>query len=461
MMRAFGLQELARVVGAEAPTSDVMVQRIVTDTRNLQQGDLFVALRGDRFDGHGFLGAASKAGAVAAIVDKADPGVALPQLVVDDTVQALADLARFNREQSAAAVVAITGSSGKTTLKEMLSAILANEGETLATSGNLNNHIGAPLTLFRLAPEHRFAVIELGASGLGEIAHTVAAARPDVAVITNAGEAHLEGFGSYQNIVQAKGEIIDGVPEAGSVVLNFDDPAFTVWKQRATNRKVISVSAKGGQADYRCAGFEAFDGGYRVKVAISDGRECELMVNLPGEHNIANALLAMAAAEALGAREAAVRNGLASVKPAAGRLERKVLSNQVTVIDDSYNANPSSMKAALDVLASASGTRAGLLGAMAELGADSAKLHQEVGAHAQALGIEKLLVVGNGEGCEALVSGYGNMARRFDTNEQAVDWLLKDITGPVTILVKGSRSSAMDQAVRLLQEKVGNSCCSG
>lgn len=460
-MRAFRLQELAGVLGTAAPSANARVERVVTDTRTLRQGDLFVALRGDRFDGHGFLEAAREAGAAAAVVDTANPDSVLPQLVVPDTVQALADLARFNREQSRAGVVAITGSSGKTTLKEMLAAILVNEGETLATQGNLNNHIGAPLTLLRVAPEHRFAVIELGASGLGEIAHTVAAARPDVAVITNAGEAHLEGFGSYDNIVQAKGEIIDGLGASGTVVLNADDPAYRRWKQRAGARQVVSVSASGAESDYCCTGFESLGEGYRITIAIRGGRECQLEIALPGEHNISNALLAMAAAEALGASEASVRVGLAAVKTAAGRLERKVLSERVTVIDDSYNANPSSMKAALEVLAGAPATRVALLGAMAELGSGSAQLHQEVGTHARKLGVEQLLVVGAGSDCAALTTGFGDVARCFDTHEQAVDWLLEKVTGPLTVLVKGSRSSAMDQAVRLLQEKVGHSCCSG
>ncbi|MCK7543866.1 UDP-N-acetylmuramoyl-tripeptide--D-alanyl-D-alanine ligase [Marinobacter bryozoorum] len=461
MMRAFRLQELAGVLGTAAPSANTRVERVVTDTRTLRQGDLFVALRGDRFDGHGFLEAAREAGAAAAVVDTTNPDSVLPQLVVPDTVQALADLARFNREQSRAGVVAITGSSGKTTLKEMLAAILLNEGETLATQGNLNNHIGAPLTLLRVAPEHRFAVIELGASGLGEIAHTVAAARPDVAVITNAGEAHLEGFGSYDNIVQAKGEIIDGLGASGTVVLNADDPAYRRWKQRAGARQVVSVSASGAESDYCCTGFESLGEGYRITVAIRGGRECQLEIALSGEHNISNALLAMAAAEALGASEASVRGGLAAVKTAAGRLERKVLSERVTVIDDSYNANPSSMKAALEVLAGAPATRVALLGAMAELGPGSAQLHQEVGTHARKLGVEQLLVVGAGSDCAALTTGFGDVARCFDTHEQAVDWLLEKVTGPLTVLVKGSRSSAMDQAVRLLQEKVGHSCCSG
>ncbi|WP_328186731.1 UDP-N-acetylmuramoyl-tripeptide--D-alanyl-D-alanine ligase [Marinobacter sp. OP 3.4] len=460
MMRALSLAEIARVLGVQAPAAAGSARDICTDTRALQAGDLFVALRGERFDGHGFLETAREVGAVAAVVDTVDAKVALPQLVVPDTIQALADLARCNRELSDARVIAVTGSSGKTTLKEMLSAILTNEGATLATLGNLNNHIGAPLTLFRLSPKHRYAVIELGASGVGEIAHTVAATRPEVAVITNAGEAHLEGFGSYENIVLAKGEIIDGVVDGGTVVLNRDDRAFDTWKERAGNRRVVSVSARGGAADYRCTDHQFADGAYTIEVETPGGRR-SLVLRMPGEHNICNALLAMAAAEAVGVGESAVREGLEAVKPAAGRLERKELNDRVTVIDDSYNANPTSMKAALDVLAREASTRVAVLGGMAELGPEGDRLHREVGEHARSQGIEQLLVVGTTEGCNALVSGFGDDARRFDTHQQAVEWLLAHITGPMTVLVKGSRSSAMDQVVKMLQEKVNDPCCSG
>ncbi|MFL1483874.1 UDP-N-acetylmuramoyl-tripeptide--D-alanyl-D-alanine ligase [Marinobacter sp. LN3S78] len=461
MMQALSLAEIARVLGVKAPAAAGSARDICTDTRALQPGDLFVALRGERFDGHGFLETAREVGAVAAVVDTADAKVALPQLVVPDTIQALADLARRNRELSDARVIAVTGSSGKTTLKEMLSAILSNEGATLATLGNLNNHIGAPLTLFRLSPKHRYAVIELGASGVGEITHTVAATRPEVAVITNAGEAHLEGFGSYENIVLAKGEIIDGVVDGGTVVLNRDDPAFGTWKKRAGNRRVVSVSARGDAADYRCIGYRFGDGAYTIQVETPDHGERSLVLKLPGEHNICNALLAMAAAEAVGAGDTAVRQGLEAVRPAAGRLERKRLNDRVTVIDDSYNANPTSMKAALDVLAREASTRVAVLGGMAELGPEGDRLHREVGEHARNQGIEQLLVVGTTEGCDALVSGFGDDARRFDTHQQAVEWLLAHMTGPMTVLVKGSRSSAMDQVVKMLQEKVNNPCCSG
>ena len=456
MMRTLTLGEIARVLGAVEPDSGVQVRDICTDTRALQEGDLFVALRGERFDGHDFLETARQAGAVAAVVDTVNESVALPQLAVADTVQALATLGRYNRQLSNARVVAVTGSSGKTTFKEMLSAVLAREGETMATLGNLNNHIGVPLTIFRLAPKHRFAVIELGASAVGEIAHTVSAARPEVAVITNAGEAHLEGFGGYDNIVLGKGEIIDGVPQDGTVVLNRDDPAFDIWRQRAGKRRVLSVSAGGDSADYRCTGRVQEAGGYRIRVTPPAGGERSLLLRLPGEHNICNALLAMAAAEAVGASETAIAEGLAAVQPAAGRLERKVLRPGVTVIDDSYNANPSSMKAALEVLSREHPTRVAVLGGMAELGADGNAMHREVGEHGRRLGIEHVIVVGTSESCRELAAGAGEPAVRCDNHQQAVDWLLANVGEPMTVLVKGSRSSAMDQVVKMLQEKVNH-----
>ena len=253
-MRAFTLAEAAVWLKAAEPAgaAEVTCQGVSTDTRAIRDGDLFVALRGERFDGHEFVAQAKQAGAVAAVVDSAVAGADIPQLVVEDTVEALAALAAAQRDESRAQFVAVTGSSGKTTVREMTGAILGNGGPVLVTQGNLNNHIGVPLTLFRLTPEHRFGVIELGASGVGEIAHTVAITRPDVAILTNAGQAHLEGFGGYDKVVQAKGEIIDAVAPTGVVVLNRDDPAFEIWRDRAGTRRVIAVSASGHpDADYR------------------------------------------------------------------------------------------------------------------------------------------------------------------------------------------------------------------
>ncbi|MBE0484917.1 UDP-N-acetylmuramoyl-tripeptide--D-alanyl-D-alanine ligase [Marinobacter sp.] len=465
MMRDFSLAEArdwlqAELAGTAVDIGAIQFEGVSTDTRALLPGQLYVALRGEQFDGHEFLAQATSKGAVAAVVDVASSAVAIPQLVVADTVNALAQLAAGNRNESHAQLVAITGSSGKTTVREMISAILTVMGPTLATEGNLNNHIGVPLTLFRLAPEHRYGAVELGASGLGEIAHTVAVVRPKVAVLTNAGQAHLEGFGSYQNIVVAKGEIIDGVPADGVVVLNRDDPAFGQWQKRAGQRKVISVSRLGHpEADYLATGVEALDEGFEVDVCGPDGWQCLVQIPLAGEHNVTNGLLALAAAKALGATGQQVVEGLRRVQAVKGRLQVLRPSDELTLIDDSYNANPLSMKAAIDVLAGYPGPRIAVFGAMAELGQDTEALHREVGDHAREQGIDRLMVVGAGG--EGYAAGFGSTTEVFQSHDQAVDAIVGGNQGAITVLVKGSRSSAMDRVVEGIQKKVNNTCCSG
>lgn len=462
MMRAFSLAEARQWLGAECATGvlDALVfEGVSTDTRSLRPGQLFVALRGDNFDGHRFLSQAAAAGAVAAVVDTPVAEVAMPQLVVTDTIEALAQLATANRLESDAGIVAITGSSGKTTVKEMCAAILRQVGNTLFTEGNLNNHIGVPLTLFRLSREHRFGVIELGASGVGEIAHTVAMARPRVSILTNAGQAHLEGFGSYENIVLTKGEIIDGVTDDGLVVLNQDDPAFEQWRRRAGSRRCVGVSRLGANADYQVV-VEREGSGVRELMVTGPGQwRLRVRLNLAGDHNLTNMLLAIAATRELGAGDEAIVAGLESVAPAKGRLQILPLTPELTVIDDSYNANPSSMKAALDVLAGRAGQKVAVFGAMAELGPDARRMHREVGEHARNLGIDRLIAVG--PGCEGYGDGFGEAAELGLSHEQAVESALGARQTALTVLVKGSRSSAMDRVVEGIKEKVNDSCCSG
>ena len=461
MMRPYTLAEARTWVGAEALDASVDAlefEGVSTDTRTLGPGQLFVALRGGRFDGHGFLEKARAAGAVAAVVDCRDNSVDLPQLVVKDTVVALARLAEGNRSESDARFVAVTGSSGKTTVREMVASVLSRMGPTLATRGNLNNHIGVPLTLFELTREHQFGAIELGASGLGEIAHTVAITRPQVVILTNAAPAHLEGFGSYDNVVTAKGEIIDGVADGGLVVLNRDDPAFGRWLARAGERRVVSVSRLGHpEADYVARRPHPENPELVFEVSGPQGWTCSVVLALEGEHNISNALLAIAACRELGADDAAVTDGLAAVRAVKGRLQVLELANGMTVIDDTYNANPVSVKAALDVLAGHPGGRIAVLGAMAELGPDARAFHREVGEHARVLGIERLITVG--AGCEGYAEGYGTKTEIYDTHEQAAESVVG--AGQVTVLVKGSRSSAMETVVEGIKNKVDNTCCSG
>lgn len=458
MMRAFSLAEARDWTGARCAAQSlesVRYEGVSTDTRTLAQGDLFVALRGENFDGHRFLAKAQEAGAVAAVVDTEDSSITIPQLVVTDTVEALARLAEGNRKESTVQLVAVTGSSGKTTVREMTAAVLSRMGPTLATEGNLNNHIGVPLTLFRLAPEHRFAAIELGASGLGEIAHTVAVARPQVVILTNAGQAHLEGFGSYENIVRAKGEIIEGVAEGGLVVLNRDDPAFDQWLERAGNRRVVSVSRLGHpEADYQVMDARVSGAGQQLTVTGPDGWSCTLTLSFPGEHNRSNALMAIAATRELGATDQQLEDSLAGIQSVKGRLQMLDLGRGLTLIDDSYNANPASMKAAVAVLAERAGQRVAVFGAMAELGPNARALHAEVGAAAKERGIDRLMVVG--PGCEGYVDGFGPEAEQFPTHEEAVNAIVSTLGSEITVLVKGSRSSAMDRVVEGIKEKVNN-----
>ena len=298
-------------------------------------------------------------------------------------------------------------------------------------------------------------MIELGASGLGEIAHTVALAKPRVAILTNAGEAHLEGFGSYENIVLAKGEIIDGVAADGLMVLNRDDPAFEQWRTRAGARRVAGVSRLGAEADYHAV-LVSQDAGTRIlQVSGPDGWQCRVTLGLEGDHNITNMLLAIAATRELGASDRAIVEGLASVAPVKGRLQVLMLSPELTLIDDSYNAK----KAALGVLAGREGRKVAVLGAMAELGAEARTLHREVGECARERGIDRLITVG--PGCEGYADGFGESTELGLSHEQAVESAIGDKNTPLTVLVKGSRSSAMERVVEGIKEKVNNSCCSG
>ncbi|MBS3803942.1 MAG: UDP-N-acetylmuramoyl-tripeptide--D-alanyl-D-alanine ligase [Oleiphilaceae bacterium] len=444
MIRSFSLAEAAIWLGLPPLNSDRTFSAVSTDTRSLSPGALFVAVRGENFDGHRFIEAAEAAGAVAAVVDHPVAGLAMPQLVVPDTVAALARLALANRRESTAKIVAVTGSNGKTTVKEMLAAMLSCSGPTLATMGNLNNHIGVPQTLFNLRPEHGFGVIELGASAVGEIAHTVAATEPEVGIITNAGDAHLEGFGSYENIVLTKGEIIDGVAPGGTVVLNADDPACESWRLRAGNRRVRTVSRhSNGSADYTARLQPTETGSQHLSIHGPEGWSCDVILGLAGQHNITNALLAIAAVRAVGLPDSEIRAGLAKLAPVKGRLQPFSLGPAIDLIDDSYNANPSSMKVALEVLATRPGKRIAVLGRMAELGPGSHLKHKEIGVFAQQLGIDLLIAVG--PGCEGYAEGFGDGAVICKDHGDAVAQLLNQLEAPVTVLIKGSRSSAMDR----------------
>lgn len=454
MMRAFELSELQPVLAAHQQGENCRVQRVVTDSRKVQPGDLFVALKGPHFDGHTFVGAAESKGAAAVVVDHpVDTG--LPQLVVTDTLKALGQLGGYNRSLFRAPVFAVTGSGGKTTVKEMLAGLLATRGDVLATEGNLNNEIGAPLTLLRLAPEHQAAVIELGASAQGEIARTVGFTRPDVAILNNAMGAHLEGFGGIDGVVRAKGEIFGGLREGGVGVVNLDSPYAPVWIERLhrLKRRVFTFGVENGAADLSAKGLQMnADGSWQF--VLDDGTDqVAVSLQILGRHNVANATAAAAAWVAAGLPLVQISGVLDRIAPVPGRLSPHRLAGGALLIDDSYNANADAVKAATDLLAQLGGERILVLGDMAELGDESPRLHAEVGRYAAERGIDRLLVTG--PAMRAAADAFSTLrtgAEHFREQQTLIERLKTLLAPDTTLLVKGSRSAQMDRVVAALLE---------
>ena len=368
MLKPLLLSEVAEALGGRLIAADSRFNGVSIDSRAISKGQLFIALTGPRFDGHHYLNEVAAKGAVAALVEREVPESTLPQLLVKDTREALGQLGALNRAGYDKPVAAITGSSGKTTVKEMLACILRTRGPVLATKGNLNNDLGVPLTLLELTQEHTAAVIELGASRLGEIAYTVAMTKPHVAVLNNAGTAHVGEFGGPDKIVEAKGEIIEGLGAAGVAVLNLDDKAFGIWKHRAAGRKVLSFALNNPQADFHAADLTRDARGCPGFTLYSPMGVEQVQLNLLGTHNVANALAAAAAAHALGVSMFGIKTGLEAVQPVKGRAVAQVTAAGLRIIDDTYNANPTSMCAAVDILAAFSSRTVLVLGDIGELG---------------------------------------------------------------------------------------------
>ena len=458
MMHAMSIAGITPLIQGILKGGDLFFTNVSIDTRSLSSGDLYVALVGERFDGHDFVHDAERAGACA-IISERSLDTEIPLVQVPDTRWALGRLAQLNRQAFKGGVIAVTGSCGKTTTRQMLASVFSEQGNVIASEGNLNNDIGVPLTLFRLSPAIDHAIIELGASGVGEIAWTGSLAQPDVGIITMASEAHLDGFGSLENIIRGKGEIIDAVPASGAVVLNRDDPAFETWRERAGGRRIISISALGDErADVRASDIrEDTDG---VAFAL-DGvvTAPEVRIPLPGQHNVTNALVTTAAAHARELGVDAVVRGLARTSAVSGRLEPVALRPGVTILDDSYNANPASMSSALRALARMPGRRIAVLGDMAELGDAARVRHESVGAEARELGIDVLMTTGHY--ATAYAFGFGEPTIAAETPEALADRLWEQLDGAASILVKGSRSAGMDRAVAQLKKRNENECFSG
>ncbi|CAG8867043.1 UDP-N-acetylmuramoyl-tripeptide--D-alanyl-D-alanine ligase [Pseudomonas fluorescens] len=431
-----------RVIGADASFSGVSI-----DSRVIADGQLFVALAGPRFDGHDYLADVQAKGAVAALVEREVSGVDLPQLVVADTRLALGQLGALNRAAFDRPVAAITGSSGKTTVKELLASILRTRGPVLATRGNLNNDLGAPLTLLELAPEHNAAVIELGASRVGEIAYTVGLTQPQVALINNAGTAHVGEFGGPEKIVEAKGEILEGLGEGGVAILNLDDKAFGTWRTRAGEHRVITFALTNPQADFHASAIDRDARGCPSFTLHGPDGSVAVQLNLLGTHNVSNALAAAAAAHALGLSLEGIAAGLGAVQPVKGRTVAQLAPNGVRVIDDTYNANPTSMCAAIDILAGFSGRTVLVLGDIGELGPWAEEGHRQVGDYAQGK-VGALYAVG--PNMVHAVKAFGTGGHHFATQSELIDAVRVEQARDTTILIKGSRSAAMENVVAAL-----------
>jgi UDP-N-acetylmuramoyl-tripeptide--D-alanyl-D-alanine ligase len=445
----WNLREAIDQAGGRLVGADRGFSAVATDSRRDCSGELFIALRGERFDGHAYVDSARAMGAAAAMVDHPVP-VEMPQWVVDDTRLGLGRLAAAWRDRFPGRVVAITGSNGKTTVKEMLAAILGQVGTVRATQGNLNNDIGMPITLLR-ARDEGFLVLEMGANHPGEIGYMTDIGRPDVALITNAGRAHLEGFGSLEGVARAKGEIARGLNDDGVFVFAGDSPYTPLWRELAAGRRVLTFALDGDsdlRADTSSVSVDWGDDGFRTSfLARYHGQEIPVALQLAGSHNCRNALAAAAAALALGVGVDAIRAGLASVRPVAGRLQPRRCGAR-RVIDDSYNANPDSLAAAIGVLAGLGGRRWLVLGDLAELGPRAAELHREIGERARSAGIEHLVSAGTLSAHAG--DAFGEGSRHFGDRSDLIDWLRKEAGYGDVLLVKGSRRSGMERVVAAL-----------
>jgi len=449
------LTQLAEIVEGRLIGGDAPIEAVTSDSRTLQPGlaprpsQLFVALVGDRFDGHRFAEQAVNKGAAGLLVSRELP-LAVSQVLVDDTRLALGRLGQWVKRQVAPQTVAITGSNGKTTVKEMVAAILARQGPVLATAGNFNNDIGVPLTLLRLEPQHRFAVLELGANHLGEIAYTTRLVEPDVVAITNVAAAHLEGFGDDRGVARAKSEIFYGLSEAGGAVLNLGSDHLPFWQERLGARRLVAVSESDPAAGYHASGVTVNGLGQPGFTLHTPEGERDVRLPLLGRHNVMNAVIAAALTHQLGCSLEQIGAGLAEVKPVPGRLNLIPLGERLTLIDDSYNANIASVCAAIDLLADTPGRRLLVLGDMGELGDKGRHYHQQAGEHAQRRAIDRVFTLGELSRHTCAAAG-GHHSTGLESLVAAIIDDIQQSEQRVTILVKGSRSAAMERVVQQLQ----------
>ncbi|MGY4026637.1 UDP-N-acetylmuramoyl-tripeptide--D-alanyl-D-alanine ligase [Aeromonas rivuli] len=451
-MMTLRLAELAQALDARLLGEDAEITAISTDTRTLGPGALFVALRGERFDAHDFCEQAMAAGASALLVERELP-LAIPQLIVTNSLKGLGLLGRLVRERVNPKVLAITGSCGKTTVKEMATAILRHEGEVLATAGNFNNEVGVPLTLLRLEAQHQFAVMELGANHPGEIAWTTSLARPDAAIINNVAAAHLEGFGSLEGVFHAKSEIFEGLGECGNAIVNADNEFWPQWRERGIR---CAFSLEDQSQPFHARDIVLNGQGCAEFVLVTPQGELTLTLAIPGRHNVANALAAAAGCLALGASLASVKAGLEQMAPVKGRFCVRRWGD-LTLIDDTYNASVESVLAGIDALTAMGGYKVLVFGDMKELGEESAAQHARVGHHARERGLDAVLTVGEQSRHTADAAG----GRHFDNKASLYDALAQMINTEqtISILVKGARGSRMEEIVNMVADHQEQASC--
>lgn len=446
MLAEMSLSKVAKALDGQHIGADANFTHVCIDSRSTAAGDLFVAIRGVKFDGHAFVTPAINNGACGAIVEQRQGDVS--QIVVANAVEALGALGALNRTAFTGKVIGLTGSVGKTTTKDMLSSILGCAGKVLATQGNRNNEIGLPLTLLDLAPEHDYAVLEMGAGKPGDIHYLAQLTRPDVALVTSVVAAHLDGFGSLEAIAQTKSEIYAGLSNSGIAIVNIDLPFAADWLARLGPQRVIRFSVSDAAADVYASELQLQNDqhwSFRLHTPLGD-----VVVKLPvlGAHNIANAIAAASAAVAVDIELSAIKKGLQSFSATGQRMQVREGVHGAVLIDDSYNANPASVKAALDVLAAYPGPRLFVLGDMAELGVDAERLHVEIGDYARERGIEQFVTVGKLSACAA--KAYGPSARAFADRDAAAEYCVSSISSDNVVLVKGSRSAGMEHLVASL-----------
>lgn len=464
MIESIYLSELGLATQGVLSGEDIAFSSVAIDTRTLTQGDLYIALKGEQFDGHQFVAQAVKKGCSSLVVSDEslvrvqtdEPKT--PCLIVNNTLSALGECSRINRERFSGPVIGLTGSSGKTSTKNMLESILLEQGATCATQGNFNNEVGVPLTLLSINDQHKFAVVEMGARKLGDIMYLSKLVQPDVAILLNAGTAHIDIFGSQENIAKAKGEIFNELKPGSAAVVNFDDPANEAWLDSLEGKSILTFSLNNANADIFASEIRCDDTSCRFNLNYSGSKQA-INLPVPGQHNILNSLASSAAAIHLGFDLSVIATGLEKLSAVSGRLMSIPCSERLVIIDDSYNANPASMKAALDVLALRTGFKVAVLGEMAELGDFSRKLHLELAKYIAASMVDRVYLIGAyakemaeviglkaiaAESKSAILESLEQCDHIFDVHEQYNELVT------TSILIKGSRSTAMDELVDMI-----------